>query len=72
MTTKPKNHLSENHFRNPGKYNQVMTAAELRATILETSGRVLAWGALWDIKSKRLGPGAYRVWLVKYENNQQV
>lgn len=69
MTTKPKNFLAADHYRQPGIFSQVMTAAELKATILETSGRVLACGSLWDIKNKRLGPGCYRVFLKKWERD---
>ena len=68
MTTKAKNHLSSNHYTNPGKHEQVMTRAELTATILETSGRVCACGYLWDIVNTRIGPGAYRIKLKRYES----
>ena len=55
--------LSDTFFACPSCANTTMTAKALRANLLATEGRVMACGHLWDICSKRIGPGVYRVWL---------
>lgn len=60
-----KNHLSINHYTMPGNFNETMTTAQLKETLLTTDGSILACGYLWDIKSKKIGPGVYKVWAEK-------
>lgn len=38
-----------------------MLIDDLRQVLLETGGNVMACGYLWDIKSKHLGAGVYKV-----------
>lgn len=58
-----KNHLNENHYRNPGICKQAMSTRQLKETLLVTNGQVLACGRSWNIKSQKIGPGVYRVCL---------
>jgi hypothetical protein len=46
----------------PSGYTAVPTAV-LQKMLLDTDGVQLSQGRLCDIKSKRIGPGVYRVWL---------
>lgn len=41
--------------------NTTMERAELREVLLQTGGNMLACGRLYDIVSKPLGAGVYRV-----------
>lgn len=45
----------------PGVSNTTMTHKELQALLLSTDGRVMAHGRLWDVVSKHIGAGVYRV-----------
>ena len=58
-------------FTNPGgeSTTTTMTTKELRTLLLYNEGRILACGDLWDIKSKSLGAGVYRVWLKKWKGH---
>lgn len=53
---KPVNHINSPHM------TYSMTLRELQETMLATEGWILREGKMWDIKSKRLAPGVYRVW----------
>lgn len=57
------NHLTMNAWANPSSHWQTMTTRELRETLLQTDGQILARGNFWTIESKRIGPGVYRVTL---------
>ena len=59
------NHLSENAYRNPAGFSQTMDRKHLKETLLHTDGWVLSCGYMWDIQSKSLGAGVYRVTLKK-------
>lgn len=59
----PRNHLHEQHYRNPVGHQSTMTTRQLRDTLLATGGFVLACGASWDVKHRYLGAGVNRVWL---------
>lgn len=60
-----KSHLRDVFYRAPETARMVMTTQELRATLLRTEGFIMAVGYLWDIKSKRIGPGVYAVTVEK-------
>ena len=47
----------------PGTANTTMVRKDLKELLLETEGRVIACGRLYEIKSKHLGAGVYRVTL---------
>lgn len=47
----------------PRTANTTMDTKDLKELLLETGGRVIACGRLFDIKSKNLGAGVYRVTL---------
>ena len=55
------NHLGDNFYIIPATVNTTMTTKQLKETLLATDGRIISCGNLWDIKSKRIGPGVYRV-----------
>ena len=45
----------------PGLGHTTMTKAELKKLLLDTGGQIMAQGSLWEITSKHLGAGVYRV-----------
>lgn len=45
-----------------------LTTKQLKALLLKYDGRITSWGRLCDIKSKRIGPGVYRVWLEEWKS----
>ena len=45
----------------PGLSNMTMRTKQLRAFLEATGGTAMARGRLWDIESKHLGAGVYRV-----------
>lgn len=49
----------------PGVSNATVDRKRLRAFLEATGGEVLARGHLWDVKSKHLGAGMYKVQLRK-------
>lgn len=53
--------LSDNFYNIPKIANTTMTTKQLREILLQTDGRLLANGTYWDIVSKKIGPGIYRV-----------
>ena len=57
------NHLSDNFYTVPHLARTTMTRKELKETLLDTEGCILANGSMWDIVSKHLGVGVYRVTL---------
>lgn len=59
------NHLSDNFYTIPHLARTTMTTRELRETLSHTDGAILANGSMWDIVSKHLGAGVYRVTLKK-------
>lgn len=56
-------HLSTNFWTIPATASQTMTTRQLRETLLYHDGFVMAQGRIWDITSKNLGAGVYRVTL---------
>jgi hypothetical protein len=55
--------LPDHFWSIPKVANTTMTTKQLRAALLKHDGWITACGDMWDIKSKRIGPGVYRVWL---------
>ncbi len=62
------NHISENFYRNPRGASQTMTRKELKETLLATDGWVFSCGYAWDVKSKHLGAGVYKVTLTEQKS----
>ncbi len=55
-----------NHLASIPKYgNATATSSQVRAIMLSTGGWIMACGNLYDIKTKRLGGGVYRLSLEK-------
>ena len=57
------NRLHDIFYTMPNVANQTMTRKELKETLLDTGGKILACGRLRNIKSEHLGAGVYRVTL---------
>lgn len=45
----------------PGNFTTTFTRKQLKEFLLASNGRIFAWGNIWDVKSKHLGAGVYRV-----------
>ena len=58
----PLNHLASM----PGVSHTTMTRKQLQALLLDTDGQVMAAGGLWEVASKHLGAGIYRVYLAPF------
>lgn len=43
--------------------NTTVTTKVLKALLLKYDGRLSSRGELYDVQSKRVGPGVYRIWL---------
>jgi len=55
------------HFYTMPKHAQTtMTRMDLQELLLETGGKIIACGKLYNIKPKKLGAGVYEVRLEKY------
>ena len=61
------NHLRDIFYTMPEFANTTMTKKELKETLLATNGWILACGYCWDIKSKHIGVGVYKVFLAKQD-----
>lgn len=61
------NHLSTNFYTMPRYANTTMTRKQLKETLLATDGWIIACGYLYDIQSKHIGAGVYKVFLKKKE-----
>lgn len=47
----------------PANGTTTCTTQVLKALLLKYDGQLSSYGELWDVISKRVGPGVYRVWL---------
>lgn len=59
------NHLTNNFYSMPNYAIMSMTKKELKETLLVTDGWIMSCGYCYDIKSKHLGAGIYKVFLKK-------
>ena len=53
--------------RSPTAFSTTVQTVVLRHILLKTEGKVLAEGCFWNIKTKSLGAGVYRIYLEKEE-----
>lgn len=51
----------------PSHGHATIERPELRAIMLRTGGQMLAQGDLWDIVTKHLGAGVYRISLKRWK-----
>lgn len=51
----------------PTTASMVMDRKDLKELLLETGGQIIARGRFWDIKSKHIGAGVYKVTLKLWE-----
>lgn len=58
--------LPDTFYRTPKIANITIATKDLTRLLLEKNGRIMACGSMWDIKSKSIGPGVYRVWLTEW------
>jgi hypothetical protein len=49
----------------PRDASTVMTTKDLKNTLLATNGTIFAHGVQWEINSKKIGPGIYKVTLTE-------
>ena len=54
-----KNWLPDTFYAKPETATVLLTAKELRETMLMTNGKIVAKATLWNIKNKRVAPGVY-------------
>jgi hypothetical protein len=47
--------------------NTTISTKVLKALLLKYDGRLMSRGTLFDITSKRIGPGVYRIWLEPWQ-----
>jgi len=66
-TVERRNHLGDNFYTMPRFAYTTMTKRQVQETLLYTEGRVMACGEMWDVVSRHLGAGMYRVSLRKWE-----
>lgn len=53
--------LPNNFYNFPAIANMTVDNKDLKELLLATGGYIIARGALWDIKTKNMGAGVYRV-----------
>jgi len=53
--------LPMNFYTMPKVANITMDKKDLKELLLESEGWIMACGHMWDIKSKHIGAGVYRV-----------
>jgi hypothetical protein len=58
--------LPDSFFAFPAHARTTMPTKMLREVLLATDGQVMSCGRLWAIRSERIGPGVYRVWLERW------
>ena len=59
----PENHLPKHFWSIPDMAKCMMTRKQLRETLLDTGGTIIARGHFREIGHKHLGAGAYEVFL---------
>ena len=59
------NHLEDRMYRNPSFATQVMTAKQVKETLLATNNFIMAAGYGWKLKVKNIGAGMKEVSLIK-------
>lgn len=55
-------------YHHPELAEMVMNRKDLHELLMHTSGRMLAEGTLWEIVSKHIGAGVYRVTVKQWKN----
>ena len=55
--------LNNNFYNMPEIAQTTMTRKDLRELLLDSYGKILSCGRLWDIKSRHIGTGIYKVFL---------
>lgn len=48
-------------YDHPETAEETMVLVDLKRLLVEHNGRLMAQGQMWEIKSKAIGPGVYRV-----------
>jgi hypothetical protein len=55
--------LPNNFYTMPAYASMTMDTKDLKELLLETDADIIACGKRYDIKTKHLGAGVYKVWL---------
>ena len=55
--------LPNNFYSFPAIANTTMSSEDLKELLLNTEGWALIRGHMWEIKTKLLGTGVYKVWV---------
>lgn len=66
-TEDPEIERAAHHLASMKQALVTLSSKNLRALLLKYDGRINSWGRLCDIKSKRIGPGVYHVWLEEWK-----
>lgn len=48
-------------WQNPKWFEDTVDKKQLKEILMETGGNIIACGYVWDIKSKHLGAGVYKI-----------
>lgn len=59
--------LPQNFWAIPRSASTMMTTRQVKQVLLHYDGRISAHGELWDIITKKIGPGVYRVSLKEWD-----
>ncbi len=60
--------LPNNFYTMPRYASMTVERKDLKELLLETGGNIISCGVLWDIETKHLGAGVYRVRLKRYDH----
>jgi hypothetical protein len=69
-TTDAEVERAANYLASMPKGNTTVPTSVLKALLLKYDGRIMSRGSLCDIKSKRIGPGVYRLWLEVWDGGR--
>lgn len=65
---KAHNHLEDRMYTYPSFAKQVMTAKQVKETLLATDNFIMACGYGWKLKVSNIGAGMKEVKLIPYED----
>ena len=70
MSESAKDHLPESFYTMNAAYvTTTLTKKQLRETLLATNGRIFNKGYFYNLCTKHLGAGVYKVWLEQGANH---
>lgn len=63
------NYLNDEFYDDPEHAHMTIISKQLKETLLHTEGVILVHGRMWNIVSKHLGVGVYKVSLERMFND---